>query len=98
MADFELLEEVIISADEDVGGFASAQLPAGYSGPCALTVDDSDELAAVFPDRHQAFEAARFAVGPLGGYSRATVTAPRTSDVTHRRWADWAFCSSCASV
>lgn len=84
------LEERILCND-DHSGFACAELPFGYSGPCAVHVEGRTSMTLVFPDVAQAEAAAKFAVGPLGGYVSAHVRPAEGRSVTHPTWQDWAF-------
>lgn len=83
------IEETIAAPEE--GGTAVSRLPLGYEGVCTLEVQGRTKSAVVFPTVAEAIHAASFAVGTLGGYLHALVTATPHAKATHQSWTDWAF-------
>lgn len=86
-----ILEEKVLF-EHDFVGTAVTRLPDDYLGPCEVVLEGRTRLVLVLPTVDDAYSAAKFAVGELGGYLRAVVnTKQPEQEVTHQTWTDWAF-------
>lgn len=87
--DLQTQEKVLF--EHDFLGIALSRVPPGYEGPCVVQLEGRTNSAVAFLDVGNANSAARFAVGELGGYSKAVVSRAPGADYGYAHWTDWAF-------
>lgn len=72
-------------------GVAYSHVPSNYAGPCRMTAEGRTKAVIVLPSVTDAENAARFAVGELGGYHASRVEPAPDAISTHASWDLWAF-------
>lgn len=82
-----MMKKVAQNPDEIGADCALTDVPAGYSGPCAV-VTDANESVAVLPSEGEAQRVAAYAVSPNGGYGSVRIV-PSNSAVTHTDFNEW---------
>lgn len=87
----DFLEENIVYEHSELGSTISSRVPSSYRGVTQLEAVSRKTSIAVFPTYEQALSAAKFAVGPMGGYQHAVLTRGTAPSITHTHWEDWAF-------
>ena len=89
-ADYKTSGRIIEEAE--IFGTAYSNAPINYQGICRVIVDGRRSQYLVFPNEGEASQAARWAIGDLGGYDRATIfPAEPNEPITHQTAEEWFF-------